>query len=220
MRDPITRIVIDNLKYDVTIVPNTTEFFTCQARSGGVRKLMGEIVQQIQFSPALCRAIGQGTFGNGADETLLHELVHQMDDLSIPPPKYKNNPIPGQSPREALEFGDPRHPELGATDFMTITITNLYASNRHPANLRKDHDGFQQMPELYRNDAQEFYLDFQPNSEDFASRQKSANEALENAHAIWNPFQKPHSGKRTATAQSSPPDAGAPDATLRPDAGG
>jgi len=187
-RNAIGMIVLQHVTHKVRIIPNTRDI-ACNAYAGQQTVSSTFLLfidtsytqGEIQFTPSLCTG---GGCGDAADEILVHEFVHQLEDNYG---GYSNSPVPTRPPAVTFEFGSPGPP---VADFMTVTITNLYTST-NGRRLRKDHVGFLEIPAAYMTDPagpQRFFVDFQPNFDSFKDRESETNALLETASTTWNPF--------------------------------
>ena len=155
----------------VTIVPDL-EGKSCNANS---LSLSSGKRGTVQFSPSLCKG-GNGA-GDRPDEVLCHELIHQVDDDGN---EYSNAPDPAHPPKGIFEFDK--------SDFMTITITNLYASvNKRP--LRKDHLNFATLSHDYSSNEAKFFNDFKGNFASLKRRKSEFYRQLIFVEVPWDPFQ-------------------------------
>jgi hypothetical protein len=73
--------------------------------------------------------------GDGADEVLLHELVHSMEQLEGKIDMCERYPT----------TFDPTYDTDDMAEFFAVLVANLYSSETGRA-LRKDHQGFKTMP--------------------------------------------------------------------------
>ncbi len=180
--NPVGLIVLNNLKKDVLIKPDTVDT-TCNASaSPGITIVITFVDASIDFTPSLC--IGANP-GNAPDEILVHEFIHQVEDNFS---DYKNAPNGVTS--APMEFGDPNNSKYGCPDFMTLTITNVYSSMAG-RKLRKDHVLYSELPDVYKNDAQKYFLEFQLNFISLQKRRNAIYGQLKLATAPWNPFRDP-----------------------------
>jgi hypothetical protein len=75
-----------------------------------------------------------GTIGTAPDEILFHELVHSMREM--------------QGEEQSIPTGLQDRGYDDDEEFIAVLLTNIYLSEKDPnAPLRKDHHGFQQLPD-------------------------------------------------------------------------
>ena len=123
----------------------------------------------ISFSPQTWAATA-GNPGERADEVLLHELIHALEDNFS---EYTD------SADGVLKFDK--------ADFLTVNGTNVY-SRLLGRQLRKDHGGFLPMPEPYNSDPERHYKVLQDNYIAAFRNNDRLFMAFSTAGGTWNPF--------------------------------
>ena len=176
--NPVGKIV---LKYvpDVVVIPDFVDT-TCNASSLIVQRPTtsdgtSSVGRTVQFSPSLCNGSGAG---DRPDEGLVHELIHQVEDHCS---EYKNVPDPAHRPDPGFEFD--------GSDFMTITITNLYSSS-YKRPLRKDHASYARLPQSYVSSEVKYFTDFRGNFVSLNRRLSAFYRELIFVEVPWDPFQE------------------------------
>ena len=175
-------VVLNNLKKDVEIQPDTQDT-SCNARANpDLTVVVTLITAMIEFTPSLCNGACPG---DAPDEVLVHEFIHLVEDNYS---EYKN--APNGATTVPMEFGDPSNAKYGCPDFMTLTITNVYSSMAG-RKLRKDHVGFLELPDVYKNDPQKYFQEFKGNFDSLKDRRPAMYGQLKVATSLWNPFKDP-----------------------------
>jgi hypothetical protein len=108
--------------------------------------------------------------GDRADEVLLHELIHVLENEFS---GYTDHPTDG-----LVYHG---------TDFLTITVTNMYSSLAHRP-LRADHQSFAVMPVGYARNAASFKAAHAGNFASIKTRLPAYTRVFATSVAPWNPF--------------------------------
>lgn len=108
--------------------------------------------------------------GNRADEVLLHELIHVLENNFS---GYADNPADG------LKWDD--------SDFLTVTVTNMYQSMLGRP-LRKDHHGFNVLPANYKTNPATFKAAQAANFTSVQTRLPAYFRIWAASSAPWNPF--------------------------------
>ena len=106
--------------------------------------------------------------GSRADEVLLHEFIHIID-----------NQYDGYT--DALGF------TFDATDFLTVNASNVY-SCLLGRGLRKDHSGFDFLPNEYFTNPRKHFDDFRANYDRAKAAAPQLYSALKSGSTLWNPF--------------------------------
>jgi len=164
----IGRFVIDNLG-NTELKPYTSQY--------GVENATGlwlpVVSNEIRFSPdAIRNALGPGA---APDEILFHEMIHVLE-------------------RGASNYKDARDGsfKFDDADFNTINATNVYAAEGGDTKrLRKDHQGFDNLPVPFSNDSGKMFLYFWSNFLKADGNNSKLYGALRNSPAAWNPYWNP-----------------------------
>ncbi len=121
---------------------------------------------EVAFSPQTW-STPQGP-GSAPDEVLLHELVHVLE-------------------RNYGGYTDGWGFAFDKSDFMTVNATNVY-SCLLGRGLRKDHHGFNFLPQVYFTDPQKHFNDFADNFRRAQAQTPALYNVLKTASNLWNPF--------------------------------
>ena len=106
--------------------------------------------------------------GGAPDEVLLHEFVHRCEGNR---PKYLN--VTGW--------------EFSETDFLSVNATNVYSCLLRRG-LRKDHAGFEPLPNEYFTDPQSHFTLFRQNYALAWQQSRPLCEVLRDSSPLWNQF--------------------------------
>jgi hypothetical protein len=106
--------------------------------------------------------------GMRADEILLHEFVHILDN-------------------QCTGYTDAKNFRFDGMDFLTINATNVYSCLLQRS-LRKDHQGFDFLPIEYITDPRKHFDDFRADYDLAKSAAPQLYDVLKSGSNLWNPF--------------------------------
>ena len=106
--------------------------------------------------------------GMRADEILLHEFIHTLDN------QYSG-------------YTDAKDFRFDSTDFLTVNATNVY-SCLLGRGLRKDHQGFQFLPNEYFTNPRKHFDDFKADYDLAKGAAPQLYSVLKGGSTLWNPF--------------------------------
>ena len=106
--------------------------------------------------------------GGRADEVLLHEFIHVLDN------DYGN-------------YVDAQNFEFDKTDFLSVNATNVY-SCLLGRGLRKDHHGFDFLPNQYFTNPRKHFDDFKVDYDLAKAAAPQLYNVLKGGSKLWNPF--------------------------------
>jgi hypothetical protein len=160
-RNEVGRAVLRNITKNVIIYP-----YLSWAKNATTSTFSDKAWTQVMINPK--RWDGLFEPGCSADEILLHELVHVIENVQG---GYEN--------RWGFMFDD--------KDFLTINATNVYSCMLGQA-LRKDHHGYMPLPDEHFSNPQLHYEQQRPNYGLAVRRLPGFVGVLQSVRGFWNPF--------------------------------
>lgn len=169
-RNQVGQIVTDAVRVTVMIRPTILTLAVGETKAERIEPGNENSDTFIVFTPQEWKGLLPST---SADETLLHELCHVVDQMFA---NYLDHSGDG------LQFD--------RAEFFAITVTNVYSSMVGRP-LRADHRGHRPMPSLYANasnGAAKFRANHDRNFTTISTRLPTVARNLASVSAPWNPF--------------------------------